>query len=358
MRARAIFPGAMLAGALTAAALLALVLTLAIRGDGPFPLGLGDSGGSAQLSVGERAAPAGHDGRQAAPIDAAARGAPRGVAAPAPGVARLGGVAAAPRATTRGERVAIRPTLRTPARRTPSVAPAPTAAPPATGTTTDDRAQPAGRHLDARPGRGQGPRPRPPAGVARRPRCPSPASRPGKPAAPRSSTPVPAPAPRPRAARGRAPPVEKHRVDPPGQVRRASARPTASSSAYPRAPAIAQVSSALPGSAREVTTPHGTGHPAVLGEDRRAEGHHRDGPAVRRRADHPQGRALRPRGRVPGADRRADEGARPVRGHDPRGVRRDGAGPDDLRDDRRGALARLDLDLRRRQHPLHRLATC
>ena len=34
-------------------------------------------------------------------------------------------------------------------------------------------------------------------------------------------------------------------------------------------------------------------------------------------------------------------------GHGPR--------PDHLRDDRRGALARLDLDLRRRQHPLHRL---
>ena len=90
-------------------------------------------------------------------------------------------------------------------------------------------------------------------------------------------------------------------------------------------------------------------------KDRRAEGHHRDGPPVRRRADPPEGRALRPRGRVPRADRRADEGARPVRRHHPRGVRRDGARPDDLRDDRRGALARLDLDLRRRQHPLHRL---
>ena len=92
-----------------------------------------------------------------------------------------------------------------------------------------------------------------------------------------------------------------------------------------------------------------------LRQDRRAEGDHRDGPPVRRRADHPQGRALRRRGRVPGADRRADEGARAVRGHDPRGVRRDGARPDDLHDDRRGALTRLDLDLRRRQHPLHRL---
>ena len=90
-------------------------------------------------------------------------------------------------------------------------------------------------------------------------------------------------------------------------------------------------------------------------EDRRAARDHRDGAAVRRRADHPQRRALRPRGRVPRADRRADEGARAVRRDDPRGVRRDGARPDHLRDDRRGALARLDLDLRRRQHPLHRL---
>ena len=84
-------------------------------------------------------------------------------------------------------------------------------------------------------------------------------------------------------------------------------------------------------------------------------GDHRNGPPVRRRADHPQRRALRPRGLLPGADRRADEGARPVRGDDPRGVRRHGPRPDHLRDDRRRALARLDLDLRRRQHPLHRL---
>ena len=76
---------------------------------------------------------------------------------------------------------------------------------------------------------------------------------------------------------------------------------------------------------------------------------------LRRQGDHPQRRGVRPRGQVPGADRRADEGARPVRGDDPRGVRRHGPRPDHLRDDRRGALARLDLDLGRRQHPLHRL---
>ncbi len=94
---------------------------------------------------------------------------------------------------------------------------------------------------------------------------------------------------------------------------------------------------------------------ALQRADRDPARHHRDGAPVRRRADHPQRRALRPRGHLPGADRRADEGAGPVRGDDPRGVRRDGARPDHLRDDRRGALARLDLDLRRRQHPLHRL---
>ena len=90
-------------------------------------------------------------------------------------------------------------------------------------------------------------------------------------------------------------------------------------------------------------------------QDRRAEGDLRDGPPVRGRADHPERRALRRGRRVPRADRRADEGARPVRRHDPRGVRGHGPGPDDLRDDRRGALARLDLDLRHRQHALHRL---
>ena len=98
-------------------------------------------------------------------------------------------------------------------------------------------------------------------------------------------------------------------------------------------------------------------HP-VHREDRRAEGDHRDGAPVRRRADPAQRRALRPRGLVPGADRRADEGAGAVRGDDPRGVRRDGAGPDDLRDDRRGALARLDLDLGRRSTRTSSAPTC
>ena len=100
---------------------------------------------------------------------------------------------------------------------------------------------------------------------------------------------------------------------------------------------------------------HGRRYRRLQRADRPSARHHRDGPSVRRREDHPQRRALRPRGHLPGADRRGNERARPVRGDDPRGVRRHGARPDHLRDDRRRALARLDLDLRRRQHPLHRL---
>ena len=107
---------------------------------------------------------------------------------------------------------------------------------------------------------------------------------------------------------------------------------------------------------RLLTYARDRGHSQPLhGDDRRTARDLRDGAAVRRRADSPQRRALRPRGRVPGSDRRADEGARPVRGHDPGGVRRDGAGSDDLRDDRRGAQPGLDQHLRDRQHAFHRL---
>jgi hypothetical protein len=215
MRTRAVVPGAVLAGALTAAALLALLLGLAIRGDGPLPLGLGDSGGSAQLSVGEGTAPAGNGGRQAAPI-ALPLVAPRGgVAAPAAGVAASRG-ATAPRATTRGERVATRPTLRTPSRRTPSVAPAPTAAPPATGTTTTTTSRPV---ATSTPGpvalkvRGRGKK------ESAKTTVPKSRVRPGKPAVP-VATPGQEPAPGPGPREGDAPPVEKHRVDPPGQVKK------------------------------------------------------------------------------------------------------------------------------------------
>ena len=107
--------------------------------------------------------------------------------------------------------------------------------------------------------------------------------------------------------------------------------------------------------ARGYPQPHGSRHGPLHREDRRPARHHRDGAPVRGQRGPPDRRGARPRGQVPRGRGRADEGARPVRGDHPRGVRRDGARPDDLRDDRRGALARLDLDLGHRQHPLHRL---
>ena len=100
---------------------------------------------------------------------------------------------------------------------------------------------------------------------------------------------------------------------------------------------------------------HGSRHERLHREDRGAAGHHRDGPPVRRQRGPPDRRGARPRGHLPGGGRGADEGARPVRRDDPRGVRRDGPRPHHLRDDRRGALARLDLGLRHREHALHRL---
>ena len=131
--------------------------------------------------------------------------------------------------------------------------------------------------------------------------------------------------------------------------------PAGNGNGRPRAAAsIAAGEPAHPPTTARVGSPHGRRHPFSEKTDEQKA----ITEMVRQFVDEqilPQRRALRPRGRVPRADRRADEGARALRGHDPRGVRRDGARPDDLRDDRRGALARLDLDLRRRQHALHRL---
>src|SRR3954453_7480220 len=82
MRAREVFPGALIATLLTASALLALLVGLGMRGNGPLALGLGGSDGSAQLSDGE-----GQD--VAAPVS--------GRSAPAvrfPSVLASGGVAA------------------------------------------------------------------------------------------------------------------------------------------------------------------------------------------------------------------------------------------------------------------------
>lgn len=52
MSPRAILPGAVIAAMLTAAALLALLVALGIRGEGPFSIGLGDAGGTARLDGG------------------------------------------------------------------------------------------------------------------------------------------------------------------------------------------------------------------------------------------------------------------------------------------------------------------
>ena len=62
---------------------------------------------------------------------------------------------------------------------------------------------------------------------------------------------------------------------------------------------------------------------------------------------------LRARRRVPGAARRADEGARALRRDDPGGVRRARARPDHVRADPGRALARLDVALRGAEHALH-----
>jgi hypothetical protein len=54
---RVVLPGAVVAISLTAGALLALALVLAMRGDGPLILGLGDSDGQVRLPEGETVPP-------------------------------------------------------------------------------------------------------------------------------------------------------------------------------------------------------------------------------------------------------------------------------------------------------------
>ena len=92
--------------------------------------------------------------------------------------------------------------------------------------------------------------------------------------------------------------------------------------------------------------------------DRRPHRHpgrdHQDGAAVRRHQDPPGGHRARARRRVPDRDRRGPQGAGHLRADDPRGVRRPGGVPADLRPRRRGDRARLDERLGRHQHPLHR----
>jgi hypothetical protein len=52
MTTRAILPGALIAGLLTAAAVLALVVALGVRGEGPLALGVGEADGAARLDGG------------------------------------------------------------------------------------------------------------------------------------------------------------------------------------------------------------------------------------------------------------------------------------------------------------------
>lgn len=117
LRDRAVLPGALLAMLVTAAAVLALVLALGIRGEGPLSLLLGGADGAARLQDGPAAAPPGVTG------DPGVRLGPPTPSAGAPAVvlpAAAGAPAAAPR-----RRAALRGETRTrvPARRSPERAP-------------------------------------------------------------------------------------------------------------------------------------------------------------------------------------------------------------------------------------------
>lgn len=201
MRTRAILPGALIAGLVTTAALLALVVALGIRGGGPLALGLGDSDGSARLD--DVAAPAGESGRAPARLGGTPVVLPGGgVAAPAAGVAPRR-AAGAPRVTTQGNRGATRGGLRTPSRQTPAVAPAPTAAAPTTATTTPQVATSTPNPVAVKV-RGRG-KTKPTSSV------PKSRVKTGRPATP-VSTPAPGSTPGPAPRSGEAPAVEKQRV--------------------------------------------------------------------------------------------------------------------------------------------------
>ena len=79
-----------------------------------------------------------------------------------------------------------------------------------------------------------------------------------------------------------------------------------------------------------------------------------DRAGVRRQGDHPARAAAGARRRVPGRHRRRHARDGPVRPDHRRGVRRARRVAADLRAGGRGAVPGLDVDLRHRQHPLHR----
>ena len=90
------------------------------------------------------------------------------------------------------------------------------------------------------------------------------------------------------------------------------------------------------------------------GSDRHPGGDPQGCPRLRGREDPARRHRARAQGRVPDRDRRGPQGARRLRPDDPRGVRRPGRVPADLRPRRGGDRPRLDERLRRHQHPLHR----
>src|SRR4051812_30683658 len=137
MRTRELLPGATIAALLTASALLALLVGLGMRGNGPLALDLGGSDGLAQLRGGEGAGATGVGSRRPTSLTLPSVASGDRVAASARGsaarrrTAALQGAAGRERAAAR--RQATTPALRTPSATTPAPA-ATTTRPAATST--------------------------------------------------------------------------------------------------------------------------------------------------------------------------------------------------------------------------------
>lgn len=195
MRTRELLPGAVIAALLSASALLALLVGLGMRGDGPLALDLGGSDGSAQLRGGDGQGAGATDvgGRRPAPLTLPAAKSRDDVAASAPGSAVRRRTSSALQGAAGRER-ATRRQVMTPALRTPSATPAPTK----TTTTPAATSTPNPVAVKVR-GRGT---PAPKQAVTKTRVNPAPSAAP----APRSATPAPS-AP--------APAVQVERVPPP-----------------------------------------------------------------------------------------------------------------------------------------------
>lgn len=118
MSVRAILPGGLIVAMLTAGAILALLIVLGIRGEGPLALGLGDAGGAARLEGGGSATLGNPDGGPLETAPVVLRG---GVAATSAGTAPGRRGTTAPRGVKRDG--AGRPRAQTPSRRSPAVTP-------------------------------------------------------------------------------------------------------------------------------------------------------------------------------------------------------------------------------------------